>query len=243
MKLGFPLGIIAIASFFTTTSIAQEINLFNGKDLTGWEGNTALWSVEDGVITGKTAPNPEKPEKSTLRHNTFLVWKDGKLANFELRFKYRIPTASGNSGAQYRSIVLEEGADGPIVSGYQADFEAGPKYSGILYEERGRGVLALRGQQVKVVPAPDNQEKHKIEVTGSVGDSDAIQASIKQGDWNEYRIVANGNHLQHFINGMQTVDVSDEQSKARSEGVLALQMHAGPPMTVQFKDIVLKKLP
>jgi hypothetical protein len=101
----------------------------------------------------------------------------------------------------------------------------------------------LRGQQVKVVPAPDNQEKHKIEVTGSVGDSDAIQASIKQGDWNEYRIVANGNHLQHFINGMQTVDVSDEQSKARSEGVLALQMHAGPPMTVQFKDIVLKKLP
>jgi hypothetical protein len=80
-------------------------------------------------------------------------------------------------------------------------------------------------------------------VTGSVGDSDAIQASIKQGDWNEYRIVANGNHLQHFINGMQTVDVSDEQSKARSEGVLALQMHAGPPMTVQFKDIVLKKLP
>ena len=243
MKLSAPLALLAITAAFSGISLAKEITLFNGKDLSGWEGNKALWSVEDGAITGKTAPSPDNPQKSTLRHNTFLVWKEGKLENFELRFKYRIPTASGNSGAQYRSLFVEEGADGPIISGYQADFEAGTKYSGILYEERGRGILALRSQQVKVVPDAENAEKHKVEVTGSLGDSDAIQASIKQGDWNDYLIVAKGNHLQHFINGKQTVDVLDEQLKARTEGFLALQMHAGPPMTVQFKDIVLKELP
>ena len=206
--------------------------LFNGKDLTGWTGNPDLWSVKDGTITGVTKEDPK------LTHNTFLVNTNLTLTDFELRLSYRI--VNGNSGIQYRSKVMEQGKFGPIVGGYQADFEAGKTYSGILYEERGRGILAERGQKTVI---KDNGGKAKVEVTGSVGVSSEIQAKIKHEDWNDYVVIAKGNHLQHFINGVQTVDVTDEQpSAAAKSGILALQIHTGPPMTVQFKDIRIKAL-
>ena len=138
---------------------------------------------------------------------------------------------------QYRSKVVDEA--GFVVAGYQADFEIGKTYSGILYEEKGRGILAKRGQKV-VIKQGEDPKKPKIEVTGEVGKSDEIQAGIKQADWNEYRVVAKGGHLEHFINGKQTVDVTDETAEGAKKGVLALQIHAGAPFTVQFKDIVLK---
>ncbi|MFN0068420.1 MAG: family 16 glycoside hydrolase [Limisphaerales bacterium] len=206
--------------------------LFNGTTLDGWEGHPALWSVKDGAITGTTT------DETKLKHNTFLVWKGGTVDDFELRLKYRI--VNGNSGIQYRSKVHEQGAQGPIVGGYQADFEAGKTYSGILYEERGRGILAQRGQKTRLVTDGD---KHKVEVTGSVGNSDEIQAKIKAEDWNDYLVIAKGNRLQHFINGVPTVEVVDEDApRAAKSGVLAFQVHTGPPMVVQFKDIKLKKL-
>ncbi len=219
--------------------LGSEQKIFNGKDLTDWAGNKTLWSVQDGAITGKTTA--EKP----LKHNTFLVYTGGPVSNFELTFKYRVE--KGNSGVQYRSKVLPPGENGPVISGYQADFEAGKTYSGILYEERARGILAERGQKTVIKPqakdAADAKAKDfKVEVTGSLGSSDEIQAAIKYEDWNEYRIVAKGNHLQHFINGKQTIDVTDEDPKAAKRGVLALQIHQGPPMVVQFKDLVLKEL-
>lgn len=216
-----------------TLAFAGEKQLFNGKDLSGWDGNMKLWSVQDGAITGKTANDGE----AKIGHNTFLVWKGGTVADFELTLKYRIE--KGNSGVQYRSKEHPAGPFGPIVGGYQADFEAGKSYTGILYEERGRGILAKRGEKVRIGTAADGK-KHQVEVTGSVGDSNEIQASIKHEDWNEYRIVAKGNHLQHFINGKQTVDVTDEHSGAAKDGILALQIHQGPAMVVQFKDITLK---
>ncbi|NOS69678.1 MAG: DUF1080 domain-containing protein [Verrucomicrobia bacterium] len=207
--------------------------IFNGKNLDGWEGNPKLWSVVDGVITGKTSDEGD----TKIKHNTFLVWKAGEVADFELRLQYKI--VGGNSGIQYRSKVLEQGEFGPIVGGYQADFEAGKTYSGILYEERGRGILAKRGE--KTVLKSDAAGKLKIEVTGSVGNSDTIQSKINNEDWNDYVVIAKGNHLQHFINGNLTVDVTDEDSaKAAKSGVLALQIHAGPAMTVQFRNIRLK---
>jgi hypothetical protein len=208
-------------------------NPFNGKDLTGWTGNPLLWSVKDGAITGKTGTDPG----DKISHNTFLVYSE-PVGDFELRLSYRI--VGGNSGIQYRSKVQEQGKFGPIVGGYQADFEAGKTYSGILYEERGRGILAQRGQKT-VVKEVDG--KTKIEVVGSLGTSEDIQAKIKNEDWNDYVVIAKGNHFQHFINGQQTVDVVDEQeAKAAKSGVLALQLHAGPPMTVQFKNIRIKEL-
>jgi uncharacterized protein (TIGR03067 family) len=217
-------------------------SLFNGKDLTGWDGNPKLWSVKDGTITGITGSDAD----TKINHNTFLVWKGGDVADFELRLSYRIE--KGNSGIQYRSKVTETGKFGPIVGGYQADFEAGKTYSGILYEERGRGILAQRGQKTVIKEVEETkdgktQKKTKVEVTGSVGDTKEIQAKIKDEDWNDYVVIAKGNHLQHFINDQQTVDVIDEQpAKAAKAGALALQIHTGPPMVVQFKNIRLKKL-
>ncbi|PHX59082.1 MAG: hypothetical protein CK522_00850 [Opitutia bacterium] len=218
------LALLALAS----TAFAEDKKLFNGKDLTGWKG-LDFWSVEDGCITGRTTK--EKPTKG----NTFLVYQD-EVADFELTFKYKI--VAGNSGVQYRSKLTDEKAF--VVAGYQADFEAGKNYSGILYEEKGRGILAQRGQKtvIKEGAAPN---KPKIEVAGEVGKSAEIQAKIKSEDWNDYRIVAQGGRLQHFINGLQTVDVTDETAIGAKKGILALQLHAGPPMVVQFKDLVLKE--
>ena len=201
--------------------------IFNGKDLTGWKGVEGFWSVKDGAITGQTTM--ENPVKT----NTFLIW-DGEVGDFQLTFKYKI--IDGNSGVQYRSKVADPAYS--VVAGYQADFEAGKTYSGILYEEKGRGILAQRGQIVTITEGEGG--KPKIEVTGSVGRSDEIQDSIKPADWNTYKIVARGNRLKHYINGRQTVDVTDETAAGAKKGVLALQLHAGNPMTVQFKDIILK---
>jgi hypothetical protein len=125
-----------------------------------------------------------------------------------------------------------------IVGGYQADFEYGDSYSGILYEEKGRGILAQRGKQV-VIKQGDDPSRPKLEVTGETGDSAEIQAGIKKDDWNEYKIVAEGNNVKQYINGKLTIDVTDETTEAPKSGVIAFQMHAGAPMQVQFKDIVL----
>lgn len=212
-------------------------SLFNGKDLTDWTGNPKLWSVEDGAITGKTGDKPH----NKLTHNTFLVYTGDSVDDFELRLKYRIE--NGNSGIQYRSKILSEGEFGPIVGGYQADFEAGTTYSGILYEEKGRAILALRGQATKIITNPENPKKPIVQEIGSVGDTDDIQNVIKSEDWNDYTIIANGNQLTHIINGRVTVSVIDEDTTGSSKsGVLALQIHVGPVMTVQFKDIRIREI-
>jgi 3-keto-disaccharide hydrolase len=199
--------------------------LFNGKTLEGWSGNEKFWSVKDGAITGQTtAENPTKG-------NTFLIWKGGDVKDFELELKFKI--IGGNSGIQYRSSDLGDF----VVGGYQGDIEAGDKYIGILYEEKGRGILAERGE--KVVIGADG----KREVVGKTGDSKEIADAVKKEDWNEYEVIAKGNHLIQKINGRTTIDVTDnESSKAKASGILALQLHAGPPMMVQFKDIQFKEL-
>ena len=207
------------------------VRIFNGKDLTGWDGNPELWSVKDGAITGQTtADNPAKG-------NTFLIWTNGTVADFELRCSFRLVPGDSrgfaNSGIQYRSKVVDPSYW--VVHGYQADMEAGPTYTGILYEEGGRGILALRGE--KVVWGSDG----KKQVVGSVGNSAEIQAAVRKGGWNDYVIIAKGNHLQQFINGRQTIDVVDEDAAHSAlRGLLALQLHAGPPMMAQFKNIRIK---
>jgi len=231
---------LALLTAFALPAIAEDVTIFNGTDLTGWEGNMDLWSVKEGTITGVTPPDPADPTKGSIKHNTFLVWKGGTVGDFELTFKYRIE--KGNSGVQYRSKELAPGAFGPIISGYQADFEAGTTYSGILYEEKGRGILAKRGEKTVIKPGVDGK-KPIVEQAGTVGVSAEIQAAIKSEDWNDYKIIAKGNHVQHFINGMQTIDVTDEDTaNAPKEGLLALQIHQGPPMMVQFKNFKLTTL-
>jgi hypothetical protein len=212
-------------------------SLFNGRDLSGWTGRTNHWSVQDGAITGVTsAENP-------AQGNNFLIAQEGGtnllVGDFELRFSYRFVTPAGNSGVQYRS--RDKGNH--VVNGYQADMEAGINYTGILYEEGGRGILATRGQKVRISADPEKPQKPKLDVIGAVTDSKTVQASIKAGDWNDYVVIAKGNHLQHFVNGLQTVDVVDEdKDRAAATGILALQVHVGPPMKVQFRNIRLRAL-
>jgi hypothetical protein len=212
---------------------AGFVKIFDGKDLTGWEGNPKLWSVKDGAITGQTTA------ENQAKGNTFLIWTNGTVADFELRCSFRLVPGDAqgfaNSGIQYRSKVVDPA--NWVVGGYQADMEAGPTYTGILYEERFRGIMAGRGE--KVVWDKDG----KKQVVGSVGNAAEIEASIKKGDWNDYVIIAQGNHLQQFVNGKQTIDVVDEdQAKRAMTGVLALQLHAGSPMMAQFRNIRIKKL-
>lgn len=235
MKL---LPLAALTLLAATTLHAGEKPLFNGTDLTGWKGVAEFWSVKDGAITGQTTT------EHMVAENTFLIWQDGEVGDFELTLKYKIVDLNGeskgfgNSGIQYRSKVVNP--EYSVVAGYQADFETGPKYSGILYEEKGRGILALRGQTV-IIREGEDPKKPKIEVTGQVAKSEDIQAVIKPAEWNDYKIIAQGGHLQHFINGQLTIDVVDETAVGARTGVLAFQLHKGPTgMTVQFKDIVLK---
>lgn len=206
---------------------AQETReIFNGKDLTGWRGNPELWSVEDGSITGKTTA--EKP----LKFNTFLIW-EGKVSNFELEFDYKIGK-EGNSGVQYRSKVVKE--EDFIVGGYQADIDASLQYAGINYEERGRGILAQRGQRVTYDKAGAKKEE-------SIGDGKELGKAIKSEDWNHYKLVAKGNKLSHYINDKLMSEVIDDQEgKAAAEGILAFQIHQGPPMVIKFKNIKLTEL-
>ena len=204
------------------------VSLFNGKDLEGWDGNPKFWSIKDGTITGQTTK--ENPTKG----NTFIIWRNGNVDDFELRLQYKI--INGNSGIKYRSKDFGNW----VVGGYQGDFEAGNTYSGILYEEKGRGILAQRGQMTSVVR---NGDKHRVEVLGSLGASEDIQSHINKEDWNDYKIIAVENRFVHVINNRVTAIVIDNDDDKRvGSGILALQLHAGPPMTVQFRNIKIRKL-
>ena len=217
--------LLAAPSRATADDDAGFVSLFDGKTLAGWEGKPEFWRVEDAAIVGETTP--EKPTTG----NTFLIWRQGLVDDFELTCSYRL--TGGNSGVQYRSKDLGDF----VVGGSQADFESGPKYSGILYEEKGRGILAERGQRITITA-----EGQKV-AGEPIGTADDLQKVIKPGEWNDLRIVARGDKLQHFINGQLMSETTDQQSdKRRLEGVLALQVHAGPPMKLEVKDVRLKRL-
>ena len=222
---------VLLAAAWAASAAADEagfVPLFNGQSLAGWEGDPAVWRVEDGAIVGQTTA------ESPLRKNTFLIWRPGLVDDFELAFSYRL--TGGNSGVQYRSRELPDQGEF-VVGGYQADFEAGPRHSGILYEERGRGILAERGQRITVT-----REGGKV-AGEPIGTAAELQARIRPEDWNEFRVVARGNRLQHFINGQLMSETVDEQvDQRRLQGILALQLHAGPPMKLEAKDIRLRRL-
>ena len=221
---------IILSSFFLISSILAEKKLFDGKSLKGWDGDPKFWSVQDGSILGQTTK--ENPTKG----NTFLIWKDGVLGDFELTLDYKIE--AGNSGIQYRSFVKPGKHDGWRIGGYQADLEAGDKFSGICYGEGFRGILSMRG--MKTTLTLDAKGKLKKDAK-QFGDSTEIGKAVNKGKWNKYKITAKGFNFKHFINGVKTTELIDNDEKTRrKDGLLALQLHAGPPMKVYFKNIVLK---
>ena len=204
------------------------VKIFDGKTLNGWDADTSFWRVENGVVIGQVVP--EKP----LKTNTFLIWKGGQPADFEFKAEYRI-SPEGNSGVQYRSEELKDIRY--ALKGYQADIDGADQYTGQNYEERGRGFLAMRGQKVVL------KANEKPVVTGTVGNSDSLKALIKKGDWNEIHIIAKGNKMQHFINGVLMSEAVDEDTaNSKSSGVLGMQVHVMPKMKVEYRNILLKKL-
>src|SRR5687768_15892530 len=217
----FLLGVVLSTGL---AAAAEERQIFNGRDLTGWEGNAANWSVKDGCITGVNT------EAQPLPYNQFLTWQGGSVKNFELRAKVR--QTGNNSGIQYRSKPLKD--VGPwSVGGYQCDIHSKPESIGMLYDEKGRGALAANGQSVVI-------DEQGVRWLAAEREPVAIDVS----EWNEYTIVAQGNRLVHKVNGKVTVKVVDHQAGEREvEGLLAFQIHRGPAMTVQIKDVVLKELP
>lgn len=226
------LAFLLLLSLVPTLGSAEEPEfkpLFNGRDLMGWDGDPQLWKVEDGAIVGSTT-GPEQ-----LQFNQFLVWRgsgenDNTVENFELRVKCQL--TNGNSGIQYRCKELPEVGKWSI-GGYQFDVVGNPHYLGMLFEERGRGMLAFHGQQVII------DEKGERWLTGTLP---AVAA--KTGDWHEYTIIAQGNKLIHKIDGQTTTEIIDHQDAKRAlKGLVALQLHRGPAMRVAYKDIMLKPLP
>ena len=197
--------------------------IFDGKSLAGWDGNPDLWSVEDGCLTGKT----KGPDH--LAYNQFLIWRGGVVKNFELRAK--IKCSASNSGIQYRS--KEIAGSKWAIGGYQCDVHPSANFNAMIYEERGRGILVQNGQSVII----DDKGGKWL-----AAEHDPVK--VNYSEWHEYTIIAQGNHLIQKIDGKVTIDLVDHEEKARAlEGLLAFQLHRGPAMIVQIKDVLLKELP
>jgi len=220
------IGLIALAAFPLGWALGAEekgfVSMFNGKDLAGWEGKQGWWYVEDEAITSQSTP--EKPCTAC----NYLMWRGGKPGDFELRLSYKL--VGGNSGIQFRSRELPNWD----TFGYQADMEAGDQWTGCLFEHE-RGGIAMRGE--KVVIDPDGK-KHVTRL----GDPKELAKRIKKNDWNEYCVIARGNEITLKINGVVMAQAIDNQTgKAARSGIIALQMHPGPPMKVQFKNLRIRE--
>lgn len=240
---------VGVAIFGQTSCMAQKKekgfkSIFDGKTLNGWEGDKTYWSVENGNLVGKITP------ETLLKTNSFIVWKGGEPGDFELIGEFKI-SEKGNSGINYRSDKV---ADIPnALRGYQADIDGNNTYTGQNYEERKRTTLAYRGEVVTVEnPIDGSEQAFKAnlknnawlgrKVTGSLGTGDELKTKIKKEDWNEIRLVAKGNRLQHYVNGVLMSDVTDNDARnGKLKGHLGIQVHVGPPMKVEYRNLKIKQ--
>jgi Domain of Unknown Function (DUF1080) len=210
--------------------------IFDGTTMKNWDGDPAYWKVADGAIVG------ESTEANPVKENTFVIYRGGEPADFELKVEFRINNT--NSGVQYRSVHLPQGSPSGngtiagkwVLKGYQADIDIANQYTGMLYEERGRGFLAPRG----TVGYASEAQRGSI---GALEGSDALKAYIKEKDWNQFHVIASGGTLVHILNGHVTALFVDDDVKNRTlKGLLGFQIHVGPPMKVEFRNILLKTL-
>ncbi|GBL24940.1 hypothetical protein EMGBS6_17250 [Opitutia bacterium] len=201
--------------------------LFDGKTLKGWNGDPKYWRCEGGAIVGEITP------ETIVKRNTFIIWEGSLPGDFELKAEYRISDA-GNSGINYRSAYVE---GLPFaLTGPQADIDGKSKHTGQNYEERGRTFNALRGQITRVRPG------QKAEVIGSVGDSKELATFIRNGDWNEYHLIVRGGTQVHILNGhVMSVVIDDDATARHPEGKLGVQVHVGPPMKVEYRNLRVRQ--
>jgi len=222
--LAVTIAAVTIPASLTTAAEDGFKPIFDGKTLEGWDGDPRFWRVEDGAIVGQTTKD------NPTGHNTFLIWRGEPTApgDFELKVEFKLD--NHNSGIQYRSFEID--AEKWRMGGYQADI-AGEKYMGIVYGEGWRGIMVQRGQRVHFTA----DGKKKVE---QIGDPAKLVEAVDINGWNEYHIIAQGPKMVQKINGQTMAELIDENSKARREGLIAFQLHAGPPMTVHFRNIRLK---
>jgi hypothetical protein len=211
------------------------VSIFDGKTLTGWEGDQTFWRVENGTIVGESTP------EKRVTANNFLIWRGGTLRDFELKIEFRLNGA--NSGIQYRSVALP--AIGKwVLKGYQADIDFTQGYLGNIHDERGRGpggeghvILSPRGQMTRIVAGP------KYKLIGSIGDATLLRGAMNVGGWNRYHIIARGPVIMQIINGqLMSVAIDEDTANAPPEGVLGLQMHSGPPYKIEYRNVMYRKL-
>lgn len=248
-KLGLLCSVVLLLSYNALCQNKPDKNgfvkIFDGKTLNGWKSDKVHWRVENGTIVG------EITAATTLKTNNFLIWDGGSPADFELTLEFRI-SKDGNSGINYRSVGVE---NLPFaLKGYQADIDGANHYTGQNYEERKRTTLAYRGEIVTVKNVPktaasplDNYIKDNAwmqrTVTGSLGNIDSLKTKINYEGWNTCRLVIKGKNLKHYINGILMSEVTDNDiANGKLSGLIGVQVHVGPPMKVEYKNIMLKQL-
>ncbi len=236
MALFLAAVVVALPTLAADTEAAPGWRtLFNGTDLTGWDGDPEMWSVRDGVIHGETT------KERKANGNTFLIAKDLLLEDFELELSFRC-TASNNSGIQYRSKHITEGNPKNlwVVRGYQHELRNEkklPNVAGFIYDEGGkRGRICAVGEQAEWTEAGKK-------VTGQLIDQAGYEKLFRIDDWNDVRIVAEGNRLKHFMNGTLILDFTDDDANVLRKGILAVQLHAGAPIWTEFRDLRVRRLP
>ncbi len=248
MHLGVMMSVLMMYSLHVIAQHTKHktgfVKIFDGKTLTGWEGDPTYWRVENGNLVGEITP------ATLLKANSFIIWQGGTPADFELMVEFKI-TKGGNSGINYRSVALKDVTH--ALKGYQADIDGANRYTGQNYEERARTTLAYRGEIVSVNLMANSSDSLKAHiknnawmertVTGSLGTPEQLQTKNTSGDWNICRIVAKGNRLQHYINGILMSDVTDNDPvNAKSAGLIGVQVHVGPPMKVEYRKMMLKEI-
>jgi hypothetical protein len=220
------------------------IEMFDGETLKNWEGDPSYWRIENGNLVGEVTP------ATILENNTFIIWQGSDPKDFELKGEFRI-TIDGNSGINYRSQALDSIEF--ALRGYQADIDGKNNYTGQNYEERARTTLAYRGEKV-IINTPDNLSeslRDNVEnnawtqrtVIGSLGDTDSLRSLIKDEEWNEIHLVVNENRMLHFVNEVLMSDVTDNDTiNSKRSGKLGIQVHVGPPMKVEYRNLRIKEL-
>ena len=204
--------------------------IFDGKTLAGWEGNQTYWRAENGSLVGEITAS------TVIKSNTFIIWRGGSPKDFELKLDYRI-TQTGNSGINYRSVVVPD----PVtpdnkfaMRGYQYDLDGAKRYDGNNYEEKGRLFLAVRGQISHVVGG------RPPVVLASFADTNDL-ASVVTNGWNAAHLIVRGNTATHILNGrLMSITVDDDVPNRRMDGLIGVQVHVGPPMKVEYRNMRLK---
>ena len=226
MSLILSLSCESASSHNTETKTAVFIDIFDGITFNGWKADTSIWHIENGCFVGEVTASKQ------IKTNSFLIYTKSKAGDFEFKAKFKI-SKGGNSGVNYRS---EELAGIPYaLKGYQADIDGENVYTGQNYEERGRGFLAMRGQNATI-----NNSKDAF-IIKSIGNSDSLKSKIKVDDWNEIHLIVKGNNMKHYINGILMSETTDNDStNSKLSGLIGLQVHVSKEMKVSYKNIQLK---